>query len=166
MTFEQIKRYYPSVWNEDHLIMAVEKGFITDVEFEEIVGVSRYHLDTMDNIKTKKQKQNNKALSDFLSSQVIIWTDKCNYGVTKEDQHEMSMIYTQYIMKKKISEDAKLMWHAKHCVNREFEEAEFISLMSTINEFVEPYIAKCQQIKEQIYNATTIDELRAIEIIY
>lgn len=163
---EKIKSYYPALWDEEKLIKAVEKGFLTEEDFKEIVGVSIYMLDTMDNIKANKQKKNNKELAKFLSEQVITWSDGAEYGVTKEDQNEMSMIYTQYIMKKKINENAELAWHAKHQINRVFSEDEFIGLMSAIDDFVKPYVTKCQQIKEQIYNATSITELRAIEINY
>ena len=78
----------------------------------------------------------------------------------------MALIYTQYIMIKKVDENATLSWHAKKAVNREFSEEEFIGLMIAIDEFVKPYIAKCQQIKEQIYSATTINELKTIDIKY
>ena len=38
--FNKIKRYYDrGLWNETRVRDAVEKGLITEIEFEEIVGV-------------------------------------------------------------------------------------------------------------------------------
>ena len=158
---EKIKSYYPTLWDEDKLIMAVEKGHITEEDFKDIVGVSIYSLDTMNNIQNRKQKKNNKALENFLANQTLIWTDSCQYGVTKEDQEEMAMIYTQY---KAINKP--LAWHPRHGVNKTFTENEFLELMIAINDFVQPYLTKCQQIKEQIYSAKTISDLKSIEISY
>ena len=162
LDFDNVKKYYPTLWDEKKVLMAVEKGKITEAQFEEIVGKSIYEIGSLEEAMTRKQEQNKKALASFLENSSIEWTDGERYGVTQDDQIELMLNKSQYEIKKASNGNAVLQWHSKRKICREFSEEEFATLTNAIIDFVYPYVEKCQEIKEQIYSSTSYEELKNI----
>lgn len=168
LSFESIKQYYDSgLWDETRLLKAVERSRITNEQFEEITGRSVYEITDFESAKERKQNENKKALSKFLHENPIQWTDGQFYGVTEEDQNELALNLNQYQLQVAAGiPDPKLEWHPRHSVCREFTLEEYTALILTVKNFVYPYVQHCQEIKEQIYTAETIDDLKGVEIVY
>lgn len=115
--------------------------------------------------KNYKQEENKRLFSDFLQKSFVAFHNK-QYGVTKEDQSEMSLNYMQYIISKQAGGDSVLEWHAKKEKCIPFTEQEFLTLYIMIKSFVCPYMNRMQTYKEQIYACKSIDEVKQIKINY
>ena len=126
-----------------------------------------YETMSLDEYKEKRQAENKAALATFLKNNPITWIDGCLYGVTQEDQNEMSLDLSTYQLKKSLGDSNwKLLWHPVKSDSREFTETEFINLLNAIIEFVYPYRQLEMQYKEAIYPAATKEEIAAINIAY
>ena len=126
-----------------------------------------YEAMSLDEYKEKRQTENKTALAIFLKNNPITWIDGCLYGVTQEDQNEMSLDLSTYQLKKSLGDSNwKLLWHPVKSDSREFTETEFLNLMNAIIEFVYPYRQLEMQYKEAIYTATTKEEIAAVNIVY
>lgn len=123
---------------------------------------------TLDEYKEHRQEENKKALEKFLEANPLLWVDGRYYGVTQEDQNEMSLDFSTYNFKKQSVKDDKwkLQWHSTKSNCRDFTEEEFGGLLNAIVEFVYPYRQLEMQYKEQIYSATTKEEVTAVELVY
>lgn len=120
----------------------------------------------LDEFKVYRQEENKKALATFLQEHPILYIDGKYYGVTEEDQNELSLNFMQYELAVKAGLDATLEWHAVHekCTTWTVEELTALSLQ--IKTFVYPYLRKMQDIKEEIYSCTSKEELLDIMIAY
>ena len=122
---------------------------------------------SLDEYKEKRQTENKTALANFLKANPILWADGLLYGVTQEDQNEMSLDLTTYQLKKNMGDSNwKLQWHSIKSDCRDFTDEEFLGLMNAIIEFVYPYRQLEMKYKEAIYNAETKEEIKEIEISY
>lgn len=127
----------------------------------------KFEAMTLDEYKAYRQNENKEALANFLSDNPIPWTDGKYYGVTQEDQNEMNLDLSTYQFKQSIGDtEWKLQWHAIKSNCRDFTLEEFSALLNAIVEFVYPYRQLEMQYKEQIYTATTKEEIAAIELLY
>ena len=125
-----------------------------------------YESMDLDTCKEYKQNENNLALESFLSDQTVEFNGK-RYGVSYSDQNEMMSNLMQYQLSYQINpETAVLEWHAKKEKCESFTLDEFTTLALLIKEFVYPYVAYCQDIKEKIYACNTKEELQNININY
>lgn len=120
----------------------------------------------LDELKAYRQDENKKALATFLQEHPIQYLDGKYYGVTEEDQNELSLNFMQYELAIKAGLDATLEWHAVHekCTAWTVEELTALSLQ--IKAFVYPYLRQMQDIKEQIYACASKEELLDIVIAY
>ena len=168
LEFDDIKKYFENgFWDENKVANTVEKDCITNAQFEEITGHSIYEVGDFSSAQDRKQDENKKALAEFLQANPITWTDGCVYGVTEEDQTELALNMNQYQLQVAAGlTDVKLEWHPRHAACREFTLEEYTGLILAVKNFVYPYVQQCQVLKEQIYNAKTVDELKAVEIVY
>lgn len=129
-----------------------------EIEFEEI---------SLEDYKEKRQIENKQLLATFLKNNPILWSDNLYYGVTLEDQNEMSLDLSTYQIKKNLGDtNWKLQWHSIKSDCRDFTEEEFLGLLNAIIEFVYPYRQLEMKYKEAIYTAETKDEVKNINIIY
>lgn len=114
-----------------------------------------------------RQTENKKKLEEFLKANPIIWHDGLSYGVTQEDQNEMSLDLTTYRLKQSMGdENWKLQWHSVKSDCRDFTEGEFLGLLNAIIEFVYPYRQLEMKYKEAIYSAKTKEDVKAVAITY
>lgn len=113
---------------------------------------------TLEDVQSAHQAANCDALAVYLAAHPITWTDGELYSVTEADQQRMLMYFSTYSMGLR----EKLEWnsHTKKC--RAFTTEEFMQLCAAINSFVAPRVKKCQEYKERIFAAQTIQEVEAI----
>lgn len=121
---------------------------------------------TLESVQFEKQVENKQALAEWLAYHPITWLDGKQYGVSQEDQEEMSLNLQQYQFKVAAGQPATLKWHAKKEGCRPFELEEFSGLLNKVIDYVYPYRAYMEEVKEQIYAAKTVGEVDAIVIDY
>lgn len=117
-------------------------------------------------LQAAKQAQNNAALAEYLKTHPLRWEDGELYGITQEDQNEISLNIMQYQLKAQVGLTPKLEWHAVQKECREFAIEELMGLTNAISEVVVPLVRFNQTLKTQIFAATNISELEAIKIEY
>lgn len=117
-------------------------------------------------IKATRQEENKKALAKFLSEHPILWKDNKYYGVTEDDQREMSLNLMQYQLAVGAGIPATLEWHSVKAACTQWTLEEFTELALAITDYVYPYLRYQESIKEKIYACETKDDVYAIEIDY
>lgn len=134
-------------------------------EVKEQTGIVDVTSLDLDGWKNYKQEENKKSFADFLKNSYVEFNGK-HYGVTEEDQTEMSLNYMQYNISKQAGQSSILEWHAKKekCVH--FTESDFLTLSLIVKSFVYPYMNRMQEYKEQIYACKSINEVKNIKIEY
>lgn len=113
-----------------------------------------------------KQNENNGLLAAYLKDHPIQWKDGKYYGVTQEDQSEISLNLMQYQLATAAGFSTSLEWHALHEQCREFTVEELSALALSISAYVYPLVRYNQSIKTVIYATTTAEELEKIIIDY
>lgn len=113
-----------------------------------------------------KQNENNGLLATYLKDHPIQWKDGKYYGVTQEDQSEISLNLTQYQLAVTAGLSPSLEWHALHEQCRSFTVEELTALALSISAYVYPLIRYNQSIKSAIYCTKTEEELEKIIIDY
>lgn len=113
-----------------------------------------------------KQNENNGLLAAYLKDHPIQWKDGKYYGVTQEDQSEISLNLMQYQLATAAGFSTSLEWHALHEQCREFTVEELSALALSISAYVYPLVRYNQSIKSAIYGTTTAEELEKIVIDY
>lgn len=116
--------------------------------------------------KAEKQVENNAALAAYLAAHPITWTDGKQYGVSQQDQQEISLNLAQYQLCIAAGLPAKLEWHAVHEECREFTQEELGGLAMAISAYVYPLVRKNQAYKTAIYGATTAAALKEVVLDY
>lgn len=121
----------------------------------------------LDQAKYDKQEENKKLFTEYLATHPLTWVDGKEYGITQEDQSEISLNLNQYqvALAAKV-ENPTLEWHARHeeCVPWSLEQLSALSL--AISNVVYPKYHLMQEYKTQIFEADSIDKLKAIELKY
>lgn len=130
----------------------------TKEEIERFESEKVHDTRTLGEVQSTHHAANCAALADYLAAHPITWTDGEKYGVTLDDQQLMLLNLSTY----KMGLTSELKWnsHTKKC--RVFAEEEFGLLTAAIDAFVRPRVERCQDYKEQIFQAQTIQEVEAI----
>lgn len=121
----------------------------------------------LDQAKYDKQEENKKLFAEYLATHPLTWVDGKEYGITQEDQSEISLNLNQYQVALAAGvENPTLEWHARHeeCVPWSLEQLSALSL--AILNVVYPKYHLMQEYKTQIFKADSIDKLKAIELNY
>ncbi len=113
-----------------------------------------------------KQNENNGLLATYLKDHPIQWKDGKYYGVTQQDQSEISLNLMQYQLAATAGFSSFLEWHALHEQCRPFTVEELSALALSISTYVYPLVRYNQSIKSAIYGTTTAEELEKIVIDY
>ena len=113
-----------------------------------------------------KQNENNGLLETYLKDHPIQWKDGKYYGVTQQDQSEISLNLMQYQLAMAAGFSTSLEWHALHEECRKFTVEELSELALSISAYVYPLVRYNQSIKTVIYATTTAEELDKIIIDY
>lgn len=126
--------------------------------------VYRYSLDEA---KELKQEKNKLLFAEYLASHPLTWTDGKEYGVTMEDQSEISLNLSQYQIAVQAGvESPTLEWHARHEECQPWTLENLVALSMSISAAVYPMYRKMQQYKISIYRATSLEELEQVELNY
>lgn len=126
--------------------------------------VYRYSLDEA---KELKQEKNKLLFAEYLASHPLTWTDGKEYGVTMEDQSEISLNLSQYQIAIQAGvESPTLEWHARHEECQPWTLENLVALSMSISAAVYPMYRKMQQYKICIYGATSLEELEQVELDY
>lgn len=126
--------------------------------------VYRYSLDEA---KELKQEKNKLFFAEYLASHPLTWTDGKEYGVTLEDQSEISLNLSQYQIAIQAGiESPSLEWHARHEECQPWTLENLVALSMSISAAVYPMYRKMQQYKISIYGASSLEELEQVELNY
>lgn len=122
----------------------------------------------MDKIKNHFQEINKQKFNEWLKENPLEWSDGKNYGITLEDQSELNLTLSKYKESSmlKIEPVPKLEWHAQKEENVEWAYEDLINLSNAISEKVYDKYHLMQKYKIEIYNATTVKELKDMSFIY
>lgn len=142
--------------------------------FDEETGTF-YPLDAVPQMladaQNAKQEENKMKFAQFLEEHPLTWTDGKTYGVSMEDQTEISLNLSKYqIQVEAAKTDSSitpvLQWHAIHeaCVDWTLEEMTALTL--AITAYVYPWFQLMNKYKEQIFNETDRKKVEKIELVY
>lgn len=121
----------------------------------------------LNQVKYDKQEKNKTLFAEYLATHPLTWVDGKEYGITQEDQSEISLNINQYqaAVAAKV-ENPTLEWHARHEECQPWALKQLVALSLAISKAVYPKYHQMQEYKTQIFGAKTIDELAAIELNY
>lgn len=106
------------------------------------------------------------ALSEYLASHPLQWTDGKYYSVTSDKQSLLTSNLSLYQLAVSNGQPFKLTWNSTgdECVEWVYEELAALAL--AIGTYVKPFVARQQELELDIKACTTMEELDAIEINY
>lgn len=148
------------------------------MEFEEIPSNVRPNLAYLDaetgnlvcdleNAKLMKQEVNKMLFAEYLDTHPLTWVDGKQYGITLEDQSEISLNINQYQIALQAGiENPTLEWHARQEGCAPWTLEQLVALSMAISQAVYPQYRKMNQYKTSIFNSTSIEELEVIELNY
>lgn len=153
-----------------------QSNAVTVLEIEEIPsnvtpGYSVYNSEDgtfttdLDQAKYDKQEKNKALFTEYLATHPLTWVDGKEYGVTQEDQSEISLNINQYQVAVAAGvENPTLEWHARHEECQPWSLEQLAALSLAISNAVYPKYHQMQDYKTQIFGANSISELAAIEL--
>lgn len=131
---------------------------------EEEIQVDR--PDPMPPAQAARQEENKAALAAWLAAHPLTWVDGNVYGVTEEDQTEMALNLQQYQIQATAGREVALEWHTQKKQCHTFTVEQYSALLLAIIDYVYPYRRYQEAIKEQIYSAKNVEEVKAVVIDY
>lgn len=158
------------VLNQPNAVTVLE---LETIPSDVIPNYSKYNQENgtfitdLNQAKYDKQEENKKLFAEYLATHPLTWVDGKEYGITQEDQSEISLNLNQYQVAVVAEvENLTLEWHARYeeCVPWTLEQLSALSL--AISNAVYPKYHLMQKYKTQIFGANSIDELKAIELNY
>lgn len=156
-------------------INAVRIMELEEVPSTVIVNKTIYNVETgefeprysLEETQLMKQEANKIAFATYLATHPLTWVDGKQYGITEQDQAEISLNINQYQVALQAGvENPTLEWHAKkeECAPWTLEQLAALSL--AISDAVYPKYHLMQKYKTAIYAAQTIEEVEAIQFVY
>lgn len=121
---------------------------------------------TLEQLQEARQEENKAALAAWLAEHPLTWIDGNLYGVTEEDQNEMSLNLQQYQVQVSAGREVPLEWHTQKKQCHTFTIEQYSALLLTIIDYVYPYRRYQEAVKEAIYSAQTAEEVAAVVIDY
>lgn len=122
---------------------------------------------SLEEVQMMKQEENKANFAAYLASHPLTWVDGKIYGVTEQDQAEISLNINQYQIAVAAGVEAPtLEWHASHEECTPWTMEQLVALSLQISAYVYPIYHKMQEFKTRIFSATTEEEVDAIECIF
>lgn len=125
-----------------------------------------WYAEPLSEIQSARQEENKAALATWLAAHPLTWVDGKVYGVTEEDQNEMSLNLQQYQVQVAAGRSANLEWHTQKKECHIFTEEQYTALLLAIIDYVYPYRRYQEKVKAAIYAAETTDAVEAVVIDY
>lgn len=152
-----------SIMELDEMLSDVTPGkYKYDYETNSLVY--RY---TLDEVKNMKQEENKVLFTQYLASHPLTWIDGKEYGVTEQDQSEISLNLNQYQIAVQAGVDAPILeWHAKHEECKPWTLEDLTALSLAISAEVYPIYHLMQQYKTRIYACKTVKAVDSIKLEY
>lgn len=121
---------------------------------------------SLEPIKNNKISESKTALSAYLASHPLQWSDGKYYSVTSEKQALLTSNLALYQISASAGQPFKLTWNSTgdECVEWTYEELATLAL--AIGTYVKPFVSRQQELEIAIKACTTMEELNAIEINY
>ena len=121
---------------------------------------------SLEPIKNNKISESKTALSAYLASHPLQWSDGKYYSVTSEKQALLTSNLALYQISASAGQPFKLTWNSTgdECVEWTYEELAALAL--AIGTYVKPFVSRQQELELAIKACTTMEELDAIEINY
>lgn len=121
---------------------------------------------SLEPIKNNKISESKTALSVYLASHPLQWSDGKYYSVTSEKQALLTSNLALYQISASAGQPFKLTWNSTgdECVEWTYEELAALAL--AIGTYVKPFVSRQQELEIAIKACTTMEELNAIEINY
>lgn len=121
---------------------------------------------SLEPIKNNKISESKTALSAYLASHPLQWSDGKYYSVTSEKQALLTSNLALYQISASTGQPFKLTWNSTgdECVEWTYEELAALAL--AIGTYVKPFVSRQQELEIAIKACTTMEELNAIEINY
>lgn len=117
-------------------------------------------------IQASRQSENKAALAAWLAAHPLTWVDGNVYGVTEEDQNEMSLNLQQYQVQVAAGRSVDLEWHTQKKQCHTFTLEQYTALLLAIIDYVYPYRRYQEAVKAAIYDAQTAEAVEAVAIDY
>ncbi len=121
----------------------------------------------LERAQMERQEENKILFAEFLSNHPLQYDDGKFYGVTIEDQTEISLNLNQYQLQLAAGiENPVLEWHAIHEGCKPWTVEDLTALAVAISNYIYPWFRKMQEYKTMIFNSLSIDEINSIELVY
>lgn len=129
-------------------------------------GIVPSEEQSLEPIKNNKISESKTALSAYLASHPLQWSDGKYYSVTSEKQALLTSNLALYQISASAGQPFKLTWNSTgdECVEWTYEELAALAL--AIGTYVKPFVSRQQELEIAIKACTTMEELNAIEINY
>lgn len=120
----------------------------------------------LEQAKQERIVESKTALSDYLASHPLQWTDGKYYSVTSEKQALLTSNLALYQISTVAGMPFKLTWNSTgdECVEWTYKDLAALAL--TIGTYVKPFVVRQQELELAIKACATMEELDAIEINY
>ena len=160
-------------WNERRITESmlrvyVTKGLISSTDFQEITG-NEPTIDAekqFENAKNSKVNESKAALSTYLATHPMLWSDGKYYSVTSEKQSLLTSNLALYQLAAASGQPFTLKWNTTGDECTEWKYEELAALALAIGAYVQPFVSYQQEVELKIKACTSMDELNLIEINY
>lgn len=155
------------VYGDDRFIKPIPpEGYVYDDDTGEFVPQEEFPR-LLAKVQDAKQNENKAKFAEYLGSHPLTWTDGKVYGCSMEDQNEIQLNLSQYQIQVAAGvESPVLEWHAQHEACTTWTLENLSALVLAITAHVYPWFRLMNKYKDQIYSATTKEDVLAISIVY
>lgn len=155
------------ITGDDRFIKPIApEGYVYNDYTGEIILESNYPV-VLEKAQMEKQEENKVLFAEFLTNHPLLYSDGKYYGVTMEDQTEISLNLNQYQLQVAAGiENPVLEWHAVHEGCQSWTVEDLTALAVSISNYIYPWFRKMQAYKTSIFAASSKEEIDAIELVY